>query len=265
MSATLAGGDVLLEACDVVKTFGGITALHGVSLHVPTGSVTGLIGPNGSGKTTLLNCVSGVLKPSAGAVSFRGTPVTGWPADRMARRGVVRTFQNIRLFGALSAAENVEVNAVAAGNRRRAARRVAREVMRRMDCEHLAGVETRALSYGDQRRVEIARALAGSPEVLLLDEPAAGMNDAESHHLGHQITMLTQDPGCGVLLVEHDLRLIMSHCTYIYVLNEGQVISEGTPEHVSTDPAVVTAYIGDEDSDDAASARERAAAPRLES
>jgi ABC-type branched-subunit amino acid transport system ATPase component len=243
-------GTATLEAIEVTKRFGGVQALRGVSLRLAQGEIVGLIGPNGSGKTTLLNCLSGVFAPTSGTITAAGRPLRGLPAHRIARLGVVRTFQNIRLFGALTALTNVEVGALGAGRiPRRRSREHALAMLRELGIEQLAHRWAGTLSYGDQRRLEIARALAGGPRFLLLDEPAAGMNEVESDALRQSIEEIRRERGCGILVVEHDLRLIMRLCERIYVLNEGTLISDGTPEEVRADPAVVAAYIGTEDRD----------------
>ncbi len=238
----------MLDAVAVTKNFAGVQALRGVTLRLREGALVGLIGPNGSGKTTLLNCVSGVFAPSAGAISLDGRPIGTRPAHELARRGIVRTFQNVRLFDGLTVVQNVQVAAVAAGRvRRRDSRRYARAALDRLGLGDLEDRRAGTLSYGDQRRLEIARALAASPRFLLLDEPAAGMNEAESDELREAIERIRSERGCGVLVVDHDLRLIMRLCEHIYVLNEGVLISEGKPEAVRSDPAVVAAYIGEEE------------------
>jgi branched-chain amino acid transport system permease protein len=233
----------VLDAVAVTKNFAGVQALRGVSLRLREGTVVGLIGPNGSGKTTFLNCVSGVFAASSGEISLDGQPIGGRPAHELARLGVVRTFQNVRLFDGLTALQNVQVSAVAAGKvKRQRSREYARSVLERLGIGDLEDRHAATLSYGDQRRLEIARALAASPRFLLLDEPAAGMNEAESDELREAIDGIR-----GVLVVEHDLRLIMRLCEQIYVLNEGVLISEGNPEAVRSDPAVLAAYIGEEE------------------
>jgi ABC-type branched-subunit amino acid transport system ATPase component len=244
----VAGASGLLDTVEVTKNFVGVQALRGVSVRLREGTVVGLIGPNGSGKTTLLNCVSGVFPPSSGEISLDGEPIGGRPAHELAGRGIVRTFQNVRLFERLTVRQNVEVSAVAAGKvKRRRSREYAREVLERLGLAELEDRYAETLSYGDQRRLEIARALAASPRFLLLDEPAAGMNEAESDGLRESIERIRDERGCGVLVVDHDLRLIMRLCEHIYVLNEGVLISAGTPETVRRDPAVLAAYIGEED------------------
>jgi ABC-type branched-subunit amino acid transport system ATPase component len=238
----------VLAAVAVTKNFAGVHALRGVTLRLGEGAVVGLIGPNGSGKTTLLNCVSGVFPPTSGAISLDGQPIGGRPAHQLARRGVVRTFQNVRLFDGLTVLQNVQVSAVAAGKvKRRRSREYARDVLERLGLGELEDHYAGTLSYGDQRRLEIARALAASPRFLLLDEPAAGMNEAESDGLRESIERIRRERGCGVLVVDHDLRLIMRLCEHIYVLNEGVLISEGEPDAVRRDPTVLAAYVGDEE------------------
>ncbi|TML63850.1 MAG: ABC transporter ATP-binding protein [Actinobacteria bacterium] len=241
----------VLEAVDVSKRFGGVHALRNVSLRLREGDVVGLIGPNGSGKTTFLNCLSGVFPPSTGRIALDGRPIPR-RGHAVARRGVVRTFQNIRLFGWLTALQNVEVGALGAGRARRgSSRRHALQTLAQLGIDRLADRYAGTLSYGDQRRLEIARALAAAPRFLLLDEPAAGMNEGESAELGAAVQAIRRERGCGVLVVEHDLRLIMRICDHVVVLNEGEVIASGSPGDVRTDPAVVAAYIGTDDTGNA--------------
>jgi branched-chain amino acid transport system permease protein len=222
-----------------------------VSLRLREGDVVGLIGPNGSGKTTFLNCLSGVFPPSTGRIALDGRPIPR-RGHAVARRGVVRTFQNIRLFGWLTALQNVEVGALGAGRARRGtSRRHALQTLAQLGIERLADRYAGTLSYGDQRRLEVARALAAQPRFLLLDEPAAGMNERESGELGAAVQAIRKEHGCGVLVVEHDLRLIMRICDHVVVLNEGEVIASGSPGDVRTDPAVVAAYIGTDETGNA--------------
>lgn len=235
----------MLAARNVSKTFGGIQALRGVSLTVTEGTIAGLIGPNGSGKTTLLNCLSGVVKLTTGSIILDGQEAIGWPPERLARAGIVRTFQNIRLFSQLTALQNVEVCALAAsGLSRASARELAMLLLADLGIDGLADRHAVTLSYGDQRRVEIARALAARPRFLLLDEPAAGMNEAESDALAASLAGIRDRLHCGVLVVEHNLRVVMGLCERVYVLNEGRLISDGSAEDVRRDAAVVAAYIG---------------------
>jgi ABC-type branched-subunit amino acid transport system ATPase component len=241
----------VLAARDVSKSFGGVHALRGVSLDVHAGEIVGLIGPNGSGKTTLLNCIAGVYTPTSGRILLDGSPLGGRTGHAIARAGVVRTFQNIRLFGRLTVLQNVEVSALATKQVRRSrSNAFALALLDELGIAELAEREAGTLSYGDQRRLEIARALAAGPRFLLLDEPAAGMNEAESDGVRAQVERVRVERGCGVLVVEHDLRLIMQLCDRIFVLNEGSTIAAGTPTEVRRDPAVIAAYIGDEERGD---------------
>lgn len=224
----------------ISKRFDGNVALDGVSLTVGAGEVVGLIGPNGSGKTTLLGVASGVLKPSAGSVLLDGADFTGrGPAD-FAHAGLGRTFQQVRLFSGLSVRETVEVGAVAKGLEPQSAGLA----LSLTGLESIDYREAATLPYGLQREVEIARALAGEPDLLVLDEPAAGMNEEESDRLLKTIRAIVTEFGCGVLVVEHDLRLIMRLCDRIQVLAEGKTIAEGTPEEIRTDPVVIETYLG---------------------
>jgi branched-chain amino acid transport system permease protein len=227
-------------------TFSGLRALTAVDLQLQRGEIVGLIGPNGSGKTTLLNVMSGVITPTAGRVEVDGQDVTRWPAHRVAAIGIARTFQNIRLFDNLSVLENVEVGAALHPERPGGAalRRAARGVLVETGLADLADRAARTLPYGVRRRVEIARALATRPAFLLLDEPAAGANEAESDELRTLISELRRAHGLGMLVVEHDLRLIMRAADRIVVLNEGATIAEGSAREVSADPAVREAYLG---------------------
>jgi ABC-type branched-subunit amino acid transport system ATPase component len=229
-----------LEIDGAVKRFRGLRALDGVSLHVDEGEIVGLIGPNGSGKTTLLNLASGVLRPTDGRITVGGVDATGRKPHEIARLGVGRTFQQIRLFGEMTVEENVEVGAVA---RHQNPERVS-ALLERLGLIAVRERLATTLPYGQQRRAEIARALAGRPRFLLLDEPAAGMNEAESDALLETIRAVRDDEGCAILIVDHDLRLIMRLCERIHVLAEGKTICEGTAEEVRRDPAVVQAYLG---------------------
>ena len=225
---------------DVVKRFRGLRALDGVTLQVGEGEIVGLIGPNGSGKTTLLNVASGVLRPTSGRVIVGEIDATGRKPHDLAHLGIGRTFQQIRLFAEMTVEENVEVGAVARAHDRE-------RVPALLDRLGLTPVRERfatTLPYGQQRRVEIARALAGRPRFLLLDEPGAGMNEAESDALLATIRQIRDDEGCAVLVVDHDLRLIMRLCERIHVLAEGKTICEGTADEVRRDPAVIQAYLG---------------------
>jgi ABC-type branched-subunit amino acid transport system ATPase component len=224
----------------IVKQFRGVRALDHVDIAVDEREIVGLIGPNGSGKTTLLNVASGVLRPTAGRVAVSGHTATGKQPHVFARLGVGRTFQQIRLFGDMTVRENVEVGAVAGRESLATVGPLLEQIGLRADAERMAAT----LPYGRQRRVEIARALAGGPRFLLLDEPAAGMNERESDELLETIKVVRDERGLGVLIVDHDLRLIMRLCERIHVLAEGRTICEGSPEAVRSDRGVIEAYLG---------------------
>jgi branched-chain amino acid transport system ATP-binding protein len=250
----------LLELKNVSRRFGGVAALADVSLSVPSGKVIGLIGPNGSGKTTLMNVISGVDAPTNGKVLLDGVPVQGVPANILTRRGIARTFQHIRLIPDLTALQNVTLalRTPSAGaldvllrlprlRRIEISRRVrARELLEKVGAERFAEIPAGDLSYGDRRRVEIARALGSEPRLLLLDEPAAGMTHNERIFLRDLIASLPAI-GVTVLLVEHDMDLVMGVCDEIHVLNQGSPIAHGRPDAVRVNPKVIEAYLGVED------------------
>jgi ABC-type branched-subunit amino acid transport system ATPase component len=239
-SAPPAREGTTLVADAVVKQFRGVRALDGVSVTVAEGEIVGLIGPNGSGKTTLLNVASGVLKPTAGHIRVGSADATGGSPHSFARLGVGRTFQQIRLFADMTGRENVVVGAVARGRSQAGVD----ELLERTGLAAVAERGAATLAYGLQRRAEIARALAGEPRFLLLDEPAAGMNETESDDLLATIRAVRDERGLGVLLVDHDLRLIMRLCERIHVLAEGRTICEGSPQDVRSDHGVIEAYLG---------------------
>jgi ABC-type branched-subunit amino acid transport system ATPase component len=224
--------------------FEGVRAVDGVDLTLERGQIMGLIGPNGAGKTTFMNAVSSFVPLTAGKVTLDGVDVTGWAPQRLVARGLVRTFQDVATFPGLTVFENVELGALGAGLSRRQARRRSWELLESTGLRHLAGLPASALPHGDERRVGIARAVAVGPKFLLLDEPAAGLDDAESLALTATIAKLREELDCGVLLVEHDMRIIFRVCERIQVLDYGKSIAVGAPEEIRKDKRVVAAYLG---------------------
>ena len=251
-------GEVLLEANAVSKHFGGVKALRDVSLTIRRGEVYGLIGPNGAGKTTFFNCMTGLYVPDGGGFMFNGAPLVADAPHQAAERGIARTFQNIRLFGNMTALENVMVGrhvrtragVVGAMLHTPATRNEEAAIRQRaIDLLHYVRIEERAedlaknLSYGDQRRLEIARALATEPSLLCLDEPAAGMNATETEALRELIEGIRRD-GTTILLIEHDVKLVMGLCDRVAVLDYGALVIEDVPAVVQKDQRVIEAYLG---------------------
>jgi ABC-type branched-subunit amino acid transport system ATPase component len=222
--------------------YGGVIALNAVSLTVAPGTTLGLIGPNGAGKTTLIDATTGIAPLATGTITLGEKRIDGIPPHRIARAGIARTYQNIRLFGKLDVRTNLAAGAYAQPGR--LSDDAARALLERAGVAHLAlDAQASALPYGDRRRLEIARALAAQPAILMLDEPAAGMNPTETAHLADTIRALAQS-GIGVLLIEHDMTLVRASCDTVVVLNFGEVLARGTPAEIASDPAVIEAYLG---------------------
>jgi branched-chain amino acid transport system ATP-binding protein len=255
----------LLEATAITKRFGGLTAVNAVSFSIPRKAIVSLIGPNGAGKTTFFNILTGLYKPTEGRVSFDGANITSGRPDRIMASGVARTFQNIRLFGTMSAVENVMVGQHArmkaglfgsilrppwVGREERDVRAKATEMLSYVGLRPALHDQLATnLAYGDQRRVEIARALASEPKLLLLDEPTAGMNPQESADLTRFMERLRDEIGLSILLIEHDMKVVMGVSEHVTVLDHGEKIAEGDAHSVRNDPLVVEAYLGKQEAE----------------
>jgi len=253
------GPDPMLRLFSVSKEFGGLQVLDSLDLTIPPRGVFGLIGPNGAGKTTVFNLITGLLVPSSGSIEFLGERLNGMPPFAITRRGIARTFQNIRVFKEMTAEENVLVAMVdhsrygvlkelVPGVRKRGEKsegETARELLARVGLSAKAGQFAGFLSYGEQRRLELARALATRPKLLLLDEPTAGMNSGEKQELMDEISKLDRS-GLSIVLIEHDMRFVMGICTEIAVLNFGRRIAQGSPIEIRSHTKVIEAYLGDD-------------------
>ena len=238
------GRQPALRASAIEKHFEGVTALAGVDLEVADGETVGLLGPNGSGKTTFVNCVSGVLRPDAGNIELFGAEVGRLSRHRRVGRGLVRTYQSLRLFDSLTVAENVESGLLARAMSASERRSFVGRILGDMQLADVAHVEVGELSYGQQRRVEVARALGCRPRLLLLDEPAAGLGEAETSLLERSIAEAKRRLACSVLIIDHDVSLVMRMSDRIVVLADGRVLRSGTPSEISEDEDVIRVYLG---------------------
>ncbi|MCF6094477.1 ABC transporter ATP-binding protein [Microaerobacter geothermalis] len=249
----------LLEVKNISKTFGGLTAISDVSVSIDKGTITAVIGPNGAGKTTFFNMITGFYVPDRGDILLEGKSIKGLRPDQIANRGISRTFQNIRLFKEMTAIENVMVGMdsrlksglpgiLVHSKRNREEERKAKveayRLLKYVGISDIANTEANSLPYGHQRKLEIARALASNPKMLLLDEPAAGMNPRETAEMTQFIRRLKEELELSIVLIEHDMKLVMGLSEYIHVLDYGQKIAEGTPEEIRSNPRVIEAYLG---------------------
>ncbi len=249
----------LLQVSELTKQFKGLLAVDHYQLNISSGEIVGLIGPNGAGKTTVFNLLTGIFPPSSGRIQLKGHDITGFRPDRIAKRGMARTFQNIRLFGELSALQNVLVAAqihkkyhlgsallgtFAFGKEEKILVSKAQRYLEALGILDIGNQLAKNLPYGMQRKLEIARALATEPQLLLLDEPAAGMNHQESAELTENIRKLRDEFNLAIILIEHDMHVVMNLCQRLQVLSYGKIIAEGTPDTIKRNPIVIEAYLG---------------------
>ena len=238
-----------LRASAVSRSFAGVQALRDVSLELGQGEVVGLIGPNGAGKSTLVNVLSGFDRPTSGRVLLENRDVTRWPAFRRGRRGLARTFQHSHAFRGLSVRENVEVSALGGGASQREAARRTRELLVLLGLDRYADRSAGSLAHGDERRLGVARALATEPRFVLMDEPAAGLPEAEIPQFATAVSVI-RDRGAGVLLVDHNVALVLEVCERIHVLDQGTTLAEGTPAEIRSHLGVAAAYLGESAAED---------------
>jgi branched-chain amino acid transport system ATP-binding protein len=234
-----------LRASSLSRSFEGLAAVREVTLELRRHEVVGLIGPNGAGKSTLVNLLTGFDRPTSGRVELDGRDVTGWSPHRRARAGLARTFQHTRSFGSLSARENVEVAALAVGEAPRAARRRANELIELLGLRAVAATPAAVLAHGDERRLGVARALATEPAFVLMDEPAAGLPEAEVPDFAAVVRSVRDDHDAGVLLIDHNVGLVLDVADRVHVLDQGRTLAEGTPAEVRADLDVAAAYLGE--------------------
>ena len=238
-----------LRASAVSRSFAGVQALSEVTLEVHRNEVVGLIGPNGAGKSTLVNLLSGFDRPDTGAVELEGRTITRWSPHRRGRAGLARTFQHIHAFRSLSVRENVEVAAIGVGAAPREARARASELLELMGLDRFADLDAAALAHGDERRLGVARALATRPRFVLMDEPAAGLPEAEVPDFAAAVRSVRDDHDAGVLLIDHNMALVMEVCDRVQVLDQGRTLAEGTPAEIRANLDVGAAYLGESGAD----------------
>jgi branched-chain amino acid transport system ATP-binding protein len=234
-----------LRASSVSRSFAGVQALREVTLELRRDEVVGLVGPNGAGKSTLVNIITGFDQPDEGTVELEGREITGWSSHRRARAGLARTFQHSRSFGTLSVRENVEVAALGVGAGPREARRRADQLLELLGLTSLSGSDAAALAHGDERRLGVARVLATEPAFVLMDEPAAGLPEAEVPEFAQVVRSLRDEHGTGVLLIDHNMALVMGVCDRIHVLDQGRTLAAGTPQEIRGNLDVAAAYLGE--------------------